>query len=278
MKFALTKYNNLTQRVITGAIGAGVIISGVYYSEWLFFAIFFFITIMTQLEFYQLIFRDGYIPLKTYGSVSGALIFTLFFFVERGDFPIQYLFLIFPLLSGIYLIKLYKKNEEKPFSNIAMTFLGIIYVAIPISLFSLVAFPVPGQYTHEIIIGIMFILWASDSGAYFAGSRFGKRKLFERISPKKSWEGSLGGAVLAFTVAYILSQYFQTLTQLEWFVVTGLIIVSGTYGDLVESLFKRSIQIKDSGTTLPGHGGFLDRFDSLLIAIPFIITYVRLFK
>ncbi len=277
MKSNLNKYNNLTQRVISGAIGAAVVVFGVYYSEWIFFLIFLSLCILTQLEFYKLVGLDGMIPLKSFGTLSGAFIFVLFFFVERGTLSNTFFYLIFPLVSGIYLIKLYKKDEKKPFSNIAITFLGILYVALPMCLLNILAFPSRGTYSYELVIGIMLLLWASDTGAYFAGSRFGKRKLFSRISPKKSWEGSIGGAFLAIVVAYFLSQYFHSLNPIQWYMVSLIIIVSGTYGDLVESLFKRSIEIKDSGNSIPGHGGFLDRFDGMLLSIPFIIAYIRVF-
>src|SRR5690606_33931267 len=120
--------------------------------------------------------------------------------------PTEYYMLIFPLISFIYMIKLYKKFERKPFTNIAFTFLGIFYVAIPFALLNVIAFD-NGQYNYEVILGTLLILWASDTGAYFAGTRFGKRKLFERISPKKSWEGFLGGAVLALIFAYGSSMF-----------------------------------------------------------------------
>ena len=276
MTYSLNKYNNLTQRIIAATIGAAIVLSGVCFSEWAYFVIFLLVCIFTQLEFYKLVGLDGMIPLKTFGTISGGFIFTLIFFVERGTLSDKFYFLIFPLVSGIYLIKLYKKSDKKPFSNIAITFLGILYVAIPISLFNIAAY-YSGSYGYEIIVGIMLILWASDTGAYFAGSRFGKRKLFERISPKKSWEGFIGGALLALIFSYGISRYFHSLDLLQWIIVAVLIVVSGTYGDLVESLFKRSIDIKDSGKTIPGHGGFLDRFDSLLLSMPFIIGYLEIF-
>ena len=164
----------------------------------------------------------------------------------------------------------------------AFTFLGIFYVAVPFTLLNVVAFE-NGNYNYQIIFGCLFILWASDTGAYFAGTFFGKRKLFERISPKKSWEGFFGGAALALVFTIGLPYFFEaigqtsTLTLLNWIVVGLIIIVGGTFGDLVESLLKRSIEIKDSGDALPGHGGFLDRFDGLLISAPFIVAYLEIF-
>jgi phosphatidate cytidylyltransferase len=171
---------------------------------------------------------------------------------------------------------LYKKFERKPFTNIAFTFLGIFYVAIPISLLHIAAYE-NRAYNFEIVLGCLFILWASDTGAYIAGTLFGKRKLFERISPKKSWEGFLGGAVLAAGFAFLFATYFVILAPWQWYVIAAIIIIGGTYGDLIESLLKRSIEIKDSGESLPGHGGFLDRFDGLLISAPFIVAFIEIF-
>ncbi len=276
------KYSNLTQRLITGILGSAAIIAGVCFSEWTYFAIFFIICLFTLLEFYKLTGLDGLAPQKAYGTLCGILIFCLSFMIEGRipvggrTLPTEYYMLIFPLISFIYMIKLYKKFERKPFTNIAFTFLGIFYVAIPFALLNVIAFD-KGQYNFEVILGTLLILWASDTGAYFAGTRFGKRKLFERISPKKSWEGFLGGAVLALIFAYGSSVYMHTLAFQQWMIVGVIIIVGGTFGDLIESLLKRSIEIKDSGDSLPGHGGFLDRFDGLLISAPFIAAYLEIF-
>lgn len=272
----LSKYNNLTQRIITGLAGAAVIIFCVVFSDWTYFALFLTISALALWEFYALTLLDGMIPQKTFGTLCGITIFSLSFFISRGDIPQVYYYLIFPLITMVYLIKLYKKQEKKPFTNIAFTFLGIFYVAIPFSLLNIVSFE-NGYYNYEILFGCLFILWASDSGAFIAGTLFGKRKLFERISPKKSWEGFIGGAVLALVFAYFISRYCTTMSPTGWFVVAVIIIIGGTFGDLVESLLKRSIEIKDSGNSLPGHGGFLDRFDGLLISAPFITAYMEIF-
>jgi phosphatidate cytidylyltransferase len=272
----LSKYNNLTQRIVTGLIGAAVIIFCVVYSDLTYFAIFLVISALALWEFYALTLLDGMIPQKTFGLLCGIAIFALSFFIERGDLPHRYYYLFFPLITMVYLIKLYKKEEKKPFTNIAFTFLGIFYVAIPFSLLNIASFE-DGYYNYEILFGCLFILWASDSGAFIAGTLFGKRKLFERISPKKSWEGFVGGAILALVFAYVIALYFTSMSMTGWIVTAVIIIIGGTFGDLVESLLKRSIEIKDSGDSLPGHGGFLDRFDGLLISAPFIVAYVEIF-
>jgi len=276
MTSALTKYNNLTQRLITAFLGAALIVTAIILSEWAFFVIFFIICLFTILEFYKLVGLDGMLPLKFWGSLCGLVIYSLIFLIENGVLSHHFYFIIFPISSSIFFVKLYKKSDKKPFTNIAFTFLGVIYVAIPISLFSIIAFT-HGDYSWQLIVGILLLHWASDTGAYFAGIRFGKTKLFERISPKKSWEGSIGGAILACIFAYGISRYFLELDIWEWFVIAAITVIAGTYGDLIESLFKRSIQIKDSGSSIPGHGGFLDRFDGLLLSLPFIMVFLRFF-
>jgi phosphatidate cytidylyltransferase len=277
MKSPLDKLSNLQQRIIAAVLGVAIILSAILYSDWTFLLLFCAISVLTQLEFYKLLGLDGNQPLTYYGTMCGVFINVITFLIEKEVIDFQNYFLISPLVTMIFFIKLYKKRDLKPFQNIAFTFLGIIYVAIPFSLLSVLALR-GGIYNYEIVLGSLFLLWATDVGAYFAGTYFGKRKLFERVSPKKSWEGAAGGALFAALVAFALGIYFKTHRPWEWYCIGALIVVSGTLGDLVESLFKRSIAIKDSGSTIPGHGGFLDRFDGLLLSTPFIVTFVKIFS
>src|SRR5688572_27270602 len=176
----LSKYNNLTQRLITGILGSAGIIAGVSYSEWIYFGMFFIICLFSLREFYKLSGLDGMIPLKTIGTIIGISVYSLSFFIEQGTISYKYYFLIFPLVAVVYLVKLYKKTEHKPFTNIAFTFLGVFYIAIPFALLNHAAFQdtITGpHYNFEIILGCLLILWASDTGAYFAGTLFGKHKL-----------------------------------------------------------------------------------------------------
>lgn len=276
MKNNLSRYSNLTQRLITALAGSAVVIAAVMYSPWTYFAVFVLMTLLTLREFYLLSGRDGMVPQKTFGVIVGVLIFCASFLIEFRHISYRYYFLIVPLMSFVYMIKLYKKDEQKPFTNIAYTFLGLFYVAVPFALLNIAVFE-NGSYNPEIMLGCLLILWGNDSGAYFAGSRFGRTKLFERISPKKSWEGAFGGAVLAFGLAYLMGLYLTSVANWEWLCIAVIIVVCGDYGDLVESHLKRSIQIKDSGDVLPGHGGFLDRFDGLLISAPFIVAFLEIF-
>jgi phosphatidate cytidylyltransferase len=133
-----------------------------------------------------------------------------------------------------------------------------------------------GPYHYGVVLGFLVILWLNDTGAYFVGSLIGKHKLFERISPGKTWEGSAGGAFFAVLTAWGISFIFKQLDGMQWMILAILIVISGTLGDLVESMLKRSLGIKDSGTILPGHGGLLDRFDAVLLSAPFVFVYLVL--
>ena len=276
MNQLLANLSNLQQRVIAGAVGVAVILFCIDYSVYTFAALFLVISALAQIEFYRLLGLDGNQPLTYYGTVVGCIISILTFLVEMGLVAESTYYLISPAASMVFLIKLYKKKDMKPFTNIGFTFLGIIYVGVPFALLNVLALRT-GTYQPRVVLGCLLLLWASDVGAYFAGTKFGKRKLFERVSPKKSWEGSIGGALAAGVVALGLTFYAPDLRPWQWYCIGAIIVVTGTYGDQVESLFKRSIAIKDSGTSIPGHGGFLDRFDGLLLAAPFILTFLKLF-
>ena len=223
-------------------------------------------------EFFTISEKEENKPHKITATLLGGMLFitNALFCLNCAGFEI--LLLNIPLLFFIFIIELFS-NQPHPFRNIAFTLLGIFYIALPFSLLNHIVLS-NGTYKPEILIGIFFIIWTNDTFAYLTGSRFGKRKLFERISPKKSWEGSAGGAAFSLLVAFIISKYFEDLSLSNWIIVSIIVIVMGTLGDLVESLYKRSMNIKDSGTILPGHGGILDRFDSLIFSIPFVFIYL----
>ncbi len=277
MNLKIRSMTNLQQRVIAAVIAVPFLIFCIVYSDWTFYGLFAIIAILAQLEFYKLLGLNGNEPLTYYGTFCGFVLVSVSFFIEKGLIPESNYYVLSPLMALIFFIKLYKAKDDKPFRNIAYTFLGVIYVALPFALLIILAF-LTYKYSWQRPLGCLFLLWASDTGAYFAGTKFGKTKLFERVSPKKSWEGSVGGFIASMIVAYILSKYFLDLEPWQWLGCGAIIVVAGTYGDLVESLFKRSIKIKDSASTIPGHGGFLDRFDGLLLSIPFIITFLKLFS
>lgn len=275
-KKKLNEYSNLTQRIVAALIGAPFILFCILYNDVTFWLVFLSISILTQYEFYKLLRLDRNLPLAAWGTFCGSLLNLLTFFVEKSLWPFNYYYIIIPLLTLTFFIKLYRKNDLQPFANLGYTFLGIIYVAVPFALVNELIIS-PEGYRPNIMIGILLMLWGNDSGAYFAGKSLGKRKLFERISPKKTWEGFFGGLVTSLIIAYLCSHFFNDLGVMHWLIMAIIISVTGTLGDLVESLFKRTISIKDSGSIIPGHGGFLDRFDGLLLSMPFIVTFLKIF-
>jgi phosphatidate cytidylyltransferase len=270
--------NNLLLRILTGAVLTGLIIftllGGFYY-----FSIFFlFISLVGLYEFYRMAApkvkkRDYFASL-----FAGASIYVLSALTASNLIPFEWLELLIPICASFFLVELYK-NREKPFENIGLTVLGLLYITLPFSLLNYMAFLPFGFYNYELVLGIFIFLWVSDSGAYVVGRAIGKTKLFERISPNKTVEGSLGGIIAAMLVAWMLvSRLFNSLDVIDWMVISAIVSVSGIYGDLIESLLKRSFGRKDSGSLLPGHGGVLDRFDSLILSAPMVYAYIRLIQ
>ena len=172
--------------------------------------------------------------------------------------------------------ELYRKKTN-PLHNWAYFIMGQVFIAMPFSLLPFIAY-ISG-YQPLVLLAVFATIWVNDTGAYLVGVTLGKHRLFERISPKKSWEGFFGGAVVALLSGYVFSLLIPEISLIQWFLFSEIIVVFGTYGDLIESLLKRTVNVKDSGTIIPGHGGILDRFDSMLLAAPVIFIYLSfLFK
>jgi phosphatidate cytidylyltransferase len=267
--------NNFQQRVLVGIAGGALFVGAIYVSQWTFGALFLALTLLGIREFYQLLSLRGFSPNYNAGLVLGCALFVLVFLLQLHLVPLSALYALPPILFFIFISELFRKKKE-PFVNIALTLLGMFYVGGSFSMLPILGF-LNGHYSWQVIMGTMLLIWTSDSGAYFAGKTFGRHKLFPRISPGKTWEGWLGGAAFSLGVAYVLSLYLPDLTLPYWLGIALIVAVFGVLGDLIESLLKRSLQVKDSGTLIPGHGGILDRFDSLLLVVPFIVAYLKLF-
>lgn len=275
--------NNLILRALTGIVFVAVLVGGTLFSPITFTVLFAAITGLTVWEFSTNVNNHA-------GASVNRLINTVaavYLFVAFGGFCADYVpskaFIPY-LISVVYLLvsELYLQKPD-PLKNWAYAFASQIYVALAFSLLNVLAFRYDALTNRTMFepiypLSIFLFLWTSDTGAYCCGSLLHKRfpaKLFERISPNKSWVGSIGGGVLCLVVAYVLWQVAPNLLTLPQWMGLGLTVcIFGTWGDLVESLFKRQLGIKDSGNILPGHGGMLDRFDSSLLAIPAAVLYL----
>jgi len=270
--------NNLAKRTVVGVPGAALMVWCIFFNEYTFSFLFFVITVLSMHEFYKRSANGLVQPQRWLGLIAGIISFItiISYKVELNLDTKLCVLLCIPIFFTIFIAELYRRKEN-PFSNIAFTFLGIIYIPVTMGMATLIGWSSDdGLFHPSNIFGYFFILWAHDIGAYFAGRWWGKHKLFERISPKKTWEGTAGGIVFSFIVAHFISMYCPGFSRSEWLAITVIILVTSTLGDLVESMFKRSISIKDSGTILPGHGGMLDRFDGLFISVPFVYTFLEL--
>lgn len=267
--------NNFTLRAITGFVFVSCLVGALLFHPVTFWILFGSITIAATWEFYSLAEKDHAQPQKVFGAFTALVLFILCALVAVNIVTPLVMALIVPLLFVQFIVELYTKSE-RPFTNIGYTLLGLFYVALPFSLLNFLVFRDGTNYSPGIVLGYFIILWSCDTGAYLVGKSFGKHPLFFRISPKKSWEGSIGGAVIGLGMGYVLSLFYTEVTTMNWLVIALIVVVMSAFGDLVESLFKRSIDIKDSGNILPGHGGLLDRFDGLLLSIPFIWAYLML--
>lgn len=224
-------------------------------------------------EFYRMVTTDAVQPQKRWGIALAISIYLPLILHYFYDEPLKNILICVPLSVMIIVAELYRKHAS-PFHNIAYTLFGVLYAAVPFCFFFAIAFT-GGTYSVHYPLGFLILLWASDTGAYLFGIRFGKHKLFERHSPKKTWEGFAGGLFTSLVAAVIISVYFTELSLIHWAALSVIVVAAGTFGDLAESMLKRSVFIKDSGSILPGHGGLLDRFDGLLISAPLVFVYLQ---
>lgn len=278
------KQQNLITRSITGILFVAIMVVCFLQPLAMVF-LFTLITSLTLWEYTGLVNEVKGVNINRFiTTVAGTYLFLAIAGINSGYIQTNAVFVPY-LLTIVYLFisELYTKNENA-INNWAYTMLGQMYIALPFSMINVLAFRQSPDGTihfyYLLPLSIFIFLWMNDTGAYCAGSLFGKNKLFPRISPAKSWEGSIGGGILVLIVAGVIG-YFEMqngnlsgLNIPQWLGLGLVVVFFGTWGDLVESLFKRTLGIKDSGNILPGHGGMLDRFDSSLMAIPAAVIYL----
>lgn len=297
----------MRQRAITALFFAAAMIGGVYGGKYSFFALFLLIAIGSLWELGGMLFsrNESYFAIRRItGVLLGALPFVLYgtavfsnwqtaILPDNYPFPspggsisiteapywlVTFVITIVEvlLLFSLFTLELFL-GSERPFPNIGNYLLGVLYVGIPLVMLIETAFWT-GEYGPHRVFGIMWLVWTNDTVAYLIGSKLGHTKLYPRISPKKTWEGTVAGAVGTLLMAWGLSYLIQEYTLAQWLAMATVVAVFGTIGDLVESMLKRSVDVKDSGDLFPGHGGFLDRFDAFLFVQPFAWAVLMLLE
>ena len=270
--------SNIVTRTLSGAVFVAVLL-GCIWAGAVYAAIMMVVVLMfAMLEFYNIIIKERVRAEKFIGILIGAMLFMGgFFYAQGGIIYSRALFLsLIPLTVLLFISQLYSP-EKNTFRAITYTITGVVYIAVPFTLMSGLMFVGPaGKYSPQLLLGFFILLWANDTFAYLTGITFGRHRLFERISPKKSWEGFVGGLVCTVALSFLIAGRLPIISRNHWMAVAGIIVIFGVFGDLIESLLKRNLKIKHSGRFLPGHGGILDRFDSVLIAAPMVFFYIKM--
>jgi len=267
--------NNLIKRTLTGSVFVLIIVGAIMINNYVFAAIFVLICGFSLLEFHKITNNQIDINVNKWSALfGGVLLFTCSFLYASNKFS-SIIFLLYGLYLMFVLVTELYRFKQNPIHNWAYFILGQLIIALPFSLLNFILYI--NDYQPLILLSVFITIWVNDTGAYITGVTFGKHRLFERISPKKSWEGFIGGAFFAMISGYIFSLIIPIeISLINWIIISEIIVLFGTYGDLVESLIKRTIGVKDSGNIMPGHGGLLDRFDSMLFAAPAVYIYLNL--
>ncbi|WP_090122437.1 phosphatidate cytidylyltransferase [Lutibacter oricola] len=266
----------LLKRALSGLVFVCVLIFSILYSKITFIALFYVLMLFCLFEFKRMIKLNSVFP-----YVIGSLLFVFGNILNVEDVPSKLIFeyvgvALFLTIFISFASILFAKKEEV-ISHLGKIFLTIIYIVVPFTLMVQIPFlNSTFNYVNTTILGVFILIWVNDTFAYLTGNLIGKNKLLERISPNKTIEGFIGGMLFTFIVSYFLAQHFETLSLVMWIVIAGIVSIFGVLGDLIESMFKRQAGVKDSSSLIPGHGGFLDRFDSVIFAAPFIFIYLQI--
>ncbi len=270
--------SNFILRTISGTLFVACIIGALIIGKYAFLIVYSAFLVLSMFEFYNLSLKARIKPQIFLGILIGFSIFIASYLYATGLIEGILLTGFIPIIMSVFVFELYR-NHRRPFHNIAYTYLGIIYIAVPIAILNFFVFnshSINITYSYEILIGYFFLIWANDTGAYLFGVSIGKHRMFPRISPKKSWEGFLGGLIFTTIIAWTISLFFHNITFAHWLMIGLISAIAGVFGDLVESMYKRSLEVKDSGKFLPGHGGILDRFDSVFLSAPIVFAYLKI--
>ena len=264
--------SNFWKRTLTGIIFVVSIVGGLWLHPLIYMIIFAIVVFLGMYEFIRIV-EGADTRVRVFWSMAlGMFVYLSSFFMFYADFHPRWFVVMVPLVGGVFLSELYLRNKNS-LLNIATTLIVPLYVALPFAFLHHMAF-FGGSYGFELLLGFFVLIWTNDSGAYLVGNILGRRKLFPSVSPAKSWEGAIGGFFITLLVAIANYHFLGVVRLIDWLVIGGLVAVLGTYGDLIESMLKRSVNVKDSGNVLPGHGGVLDRFDAVFFSAPAVSCYL----
>ncbi|HPE33720.1 MAG TPA: phosphatidate cytidylyltransferase [Bacteroidales bacterium] len=270
--------NNFFQRSLTAVIFGIAVLGSVFLGPYAFFMLFFLINALAIREFYLMLQKGMALKLNiSFGVLLSSLLYLIISLCNLQILGKNYIILSLLLLLFIFIAELFR-NQKNPVINISIILLGNVYLTLPFSMLNRM-FSLQNSFGSGfpwLLTGLFIIIWVNDTFSYITGSMIGKNKMFKRISPNKTWEGTAGGFFFSLLAGFLLSRISQSIGSWQWIAFSGLIALSGNFGDLSESMLKRSFSIKDSGDILPGHGGLLDRFDSLLFAVPVAIVFLTL--
>ncbi len=267
--------NNFAVRSFTGAFIVLAIVTSILFHAYAFLGLFALSAILLMKELEGMLCAEKNSLLLVNSILLGTGMFVLSFLYFHNDMPAKWALLLMLLVLAPFLIVLFIPTKN-PFHVVANYLLITVYISLPLFSLNVLAFA-EGEYNPLLLLSFFVLIWINDTGAYLIGVNFGKRRLFERISPKKSWEGFFGGLVLTIIAAYLLFLWVGQGSVALWLITGFLVSIFATLGDLVESMLKRSVNTKDSGKLLPGHGGVLDRFDGALFAAPIMSLLFYLF-
>ncbi len=266
--------NNFTKRLVFGSIYVAILAFGILYSKISFISLFFVLMLVTLYEFMSIIKLKSIFP-----YIISFFLFVFANIINVKDIPSRILseyagIALFLSFFAAFISILFAKKDEVV-SHLGRIFLTIIYIAVPFTLIAQIPF-INNEFAfvNTTILGVFILVWVNDTFAYLIGKNFGKRKLLERISPNKTVEGFIGGMIFTFIGGYVLSLFFTKMSMVNWLAFSAIVSTFGVLGDLIESMFKRQGNVKDSSNFIPGHGGFLDRLDSVIFAAPFIFIYL----
>lgn len=273
---------NLVVRTLSGLVLAAVVLGAIVWSQWSFGALLAALLVGGMYEFYTLAGKQGNAPQRVVGLVAGIVLFALnlafvsddireILGVARQAFGCGLAFLLL-LLPAMFICELYRR-QGNPAADIGTTLMGVVYVALPFSVMCYIPMIGSDVWNPWVMLFYIFIIWCNDVFAYLVGMSVGRHRLFERLSPKKSWEGFFGGVAGAVVMGLVAARVLDG-GYVAWAGLALVAAVSGVLGDLVESMFKRAADVKDSGALIPGHGGVLDRFDAMLLSAPFVFVYM----